>query len=162
MLALRRQSGFTLPELLIAAAIAAIVVAPLGNSLRAALGSANTALETNDTGQQARFAMQRMVAAVQGTAPHALSAKAAGTSADWLSPASFCLNGAAQLIETTPADTACAGARVIADRVGAFSVLSYAAGAQAATVIEIQLTLTGPGGQSAALTSHTRLGGGTL
>ena len=163
MPARRPQSGFTLVEVLIAAVIAAILIVPLANTLREALSARRLASETDDVAQQARFAMQRMVAAVQRTAPHALSSKTANTTADWLSPVTYCLNGAGQLLETTPLDSLCAlGTTVVADGVSAFSVQTFAAGANAATVIEIQLTVTGTGGQSVALTSHTRLGGGTL
>jgi prepilin-type N-terminal cleavage/methylation domain-containing protein len=157
------QRGFTLVEFLIAAAIAALLIAPLARALRDALGARAFANEANDVTQQATFAMQRMVAAVRNTAPHALSSKAATTTADWLAPVTYCLNGAGQLLETTPLDVLCAlGTTVIADGVSAFSVQTYSAGANAATVIEIRLTVTGAGGQSIALTSHTRLGGGTL
>jgi len=157
------RRGFTIVELLITAAIAAIVLAPLATAVSDALGAQRIANETNSVAQQARFAMQRMVAAAQRTAAHTLSSKAsATTSADWLGSVTYCLNGAGQLIETTPLDLLCTlGTTVIADKVSAFSVQTYAAGAKAGTVIEIQLTVTGSAGQSIALTSHTRLGGGT-
>ena len=155
------QCGTTLIELLIALAIAALLAAPLGAALVNALSGQTVAGDTNDVAQQAQFAMQRMEAAVRRTPPHALSSKSAGTSADWLGAVAFCRNGSAQLIETTPADTTCSGTRIIADKVSAFSVQSFLAGAVAAQVIEIALTVTGPTGQGIALTSRTRLGGGT-
>src|SRR5262249_34740179 len=96
------------------------------------------------------------------TAPHTLSTKGATTTADWLD-VTFCLNGAGQIIETTSLDLLCTlSSTAIADRVTAFSVQTYSAGANAQTVIEIQLTVTGAGGQRSDLTSHTRLGGGIL
>lgn len=160
----RAQSGLTLMELLIALAIAALLAAPLGAAVLNALAAQSVASDANDVAQQARFAMQRMEAAVRRTAPHALAAKAADTSADWLAPSAFCLRSNKNLIETTPADTSCniGSAPVIAENVSAFSVQSFSAGAGAGQVIEIQLTVTGASGQSVSLTSRTRLGGGTL
>lgn len=158
------QSGLTLMELLIALAIAALLIAPLGAMVLNALKAQSAAGDINEVAQQAQFSMQRMEAAVRRTAPHTLSAKAAGTSADWLAPVAFCLDANKRLIETTPADTGCTSnsAPVIADGVSAFSVQSFSAGSGAFPVIEIQLTVTGATGQSIALTSRTRLGGGTL
>jgi len=156
------QRGFTLVELIVAAAVAAIVLVPLAGAMRDALTAQTVANEVNDVSQQARFAMRRMVTAVQRTAPHTLSAKVATTTADWLD-VTYCLNGSGQIIETTALDLLCTlSSTVVADRVTAFSVQTYAAGANAQTVIEIQLTITGAGGQRADLTSHTRLGGGML
>ena len=161
---LHAQSGLTLMELLIALAIAALLVAPLAAAVLNALNAQSVAGDISDAAQQAQFSMQRMEAAVRRTAPHTLAAKAASTSADWLAPVAFCLGASGRLIETTPADAACTSnsAPVIADGVSAFSVQSFSAGALAAQVIEIQLTVTGATGQSVSLMSRTRLGGGTL
>ncbi|OIQ96182.1 hypothetical protein GALL_218110 [mine drainage metagenome] len=158
------QSGMTLMELLIALSIAALLVAPLTATVLDALKAQAVAGDSNDVAQQAQFAMQRMAAAVRRTAPHTLAGKAANTSADWLAPVTFCLAASNRLIETTPADSGCASnsAPVIADGVSAFSVQTFDAGAAAGPVIEIQLDVTGATGQGIALTSHTRLGGGTL
>ena len=159
------QSGLTLMELLIALAIAALLVAPLAAAVGNALRAQSVASEANDVAQQARFAMRRMEAAVRNTAPHALAAKAADTSGDWLAPVAFCRNnGQKMLRETTPSDVACnsGASSVIADNVSAFSVQSFNAGAGAGQVIELRLVLTGATGQSIDLTSRTRLGGGTL
>lgn len=158
------QCGLTLMELLIAMSIAALLAAPLGFAVLNALAAQSVAGDTNDVAQQARFALQRMEAAVRRTAPHTLAAKAAGTSADWFAPVAFCLAANSSLIETTPADTTCtsSSAPVIAAGVSVFSVQTFTAGAAASPVIEIQLSVTGASGQSIALTSHTRLGGGTL
>lgn len=157
------QYGLTLIELLIALAIAALLAAPLGAAVRNALSAQTVASDTNDLAQQARFALQRMEAQVRRTAPHTLAAEVAGTSADLLAPTAFCLRGGTKLMETTSTDTACdfPSASVIAVGVSAFSVFDASA-AGADQVIEIQLTLTGATGQTIALTSRTRLGGGTL
>lgn len=158
------QSGLTLMELLVALAIGALLAAPLGAAVLNALNAQSVAVDANDAAQQARFALQRMEAAVRRTAPHALAAKAASTSGDWLAPVSFCLRADSKIIETAPADTGCtgSGASVIADGVSAFSVQSFSAGPGAAAVIELSLALSGASGQSISLTSRTRLGGGTL
>lgn len=159
------QRGLTLIEMLIALAVAALLAAPLGAAVINALQVQTVAGDTNDVAQQARFALQRMEAAVRRTAPHTLAAKAAGTSADWLAPVTYCLHVSGKAVrETTPADISCnsSSAPVIAEGVSAFSVQSFNAGAGAAAVIEIQLTLTGATGQTIALTSRTRLGGGML
>ncbi|HEY5291521.1 MAG TPA: prepilin-type N-terminal cleavage/methylation domain-containing protein [Burkholderiales bacterium] len=155
------QSGLTLMEVLIALAIAALLIAPLAAAVLNALKAQSVASDANDVAQQAQFAMQRMEAAVRRTAP-----PLAAASADWLAPVAYCLRAGTFLIETTPADakTGCtsSSAPVIADGVSAFSVQSFNAGPGAYPVIEIQLTVTGATGQSVSLTSHTRLGGGTL
>lgn len=176
------QSGLTLMELLIALAIATLLVAPLAAAVMNALKAHSVASDAIDVAQQAQFAMQRMEAAVRCThASHPLAAKAAGTSsADWLAPVTdclraskvwidttpldiaYCLRADNVLIETTSADTPCSGTRIIVDKVSAFGVQSFSAGALAGPVIEIQLSATGATGQSISLTSHTRLGGGTL
>ena len=158
------QRGLTLIEMLIALAVAALLAAPLGAAVINALKVQTVAGDTNDVAQQARFALQRMEAAVRRTAPHTLAAKAADTSADWLAPTAFCLRANNRLIETTPADAGCNSnsAPVIAEGVSAFSVQSYSAGSGAGQVIELHLVLAGASGQSIDLTSRTRLGGGTL
>lgn len=158
------QSGMTLMELLIALSIAALLVAPLAAAVLDALKAQSVAGDISEVAQQAQFTMQRMEAAVRRTAPHTLAAKAASTSADWLAPVAFCRAANNSLIETTLADTACTSnsAPVIADGVGTFSVQTFTAGAGAGPVIEIQLSVSGATGQSVTLTSHTRLGGGTL
>ncbi len=159
----RAQHGMSLLELLVAMAIAAVIMVPLAAMVRNALDAQTLTRERNDLAQQARFALRRMAAAVQATpSSRTLAAKAANTTGDWLSPLAYCLNASARLIETTPADAACSGTTVIADHVGAFSVQTYAAGPNAAPVIEIQLTLSATAAGSIALTAHTRLGGGTL
>lgn len=61
------QRGFTLIELLITLAIAAVIFAALSGVVSTALQSEDAVRGRNDLTQQARFAMQRMVVAVQGT-----------------------------------------------------------------------------------------------
>ena len=61
------QRGITLIELVITVAIAAVILTSLGGVINLALQSEDNVRERNDLTQQARFAMQRMVAAVQGT-----------------------------------------------------------------------------------------------
>ncbi len=159
----RAQSGLTLLEVLLATVIAAILVAPLSLVVRDAVTAQAVAGAVNGVGEQARFAMQRMTAAVRNTpAATVLGAKAADTTGDWLAPVMFCLSGSGKVVETIPADTGCAGSAVIADGATGFSVQTFSAGTGAAPVIEIQLTLAGSEGAAVALTSRTRLGGGTL
>ena len=64
---LYRQHGMTLVELLLTVAIAAIIIAGLAGVVGQALQTEDATRQRNDLTQQARFAMQRMVAAVQGT-----------------------------------------------------------------------------------------------
>ena len=161
--AARSQRGLSLIELLVSIAIASMLAVPLMLAVRSGASARAAAGATIDVDQQARFAMQRMAAAIQRTpAATVLGAKAATTTGDWLSPVMFCLNGSGALVETVPADASCTGSAVIASGVTAFSAQTYVAGAGAAKVIEIQLTVSSSQGPSTALTSRTRLGGGTL
>ncbi len=157
------QTGLSLVELLVSVAITAILVAPLALAVRASAGAQASAKAVNDVNQQARFAMQRIAAAIRSTpAATTLGAKAANTTGAWLAPTVYCLNGSGEVIETSTFDTLCSGSSAIASGVTAFSVQIFNAGAGAAPVIEIQLTLAGAQGAAVALTSRTRLGGGTL
>ena len=157
------QRGLSLIELLVSIAIAAMLAVPLMMAVRSGASAQAVAGAAIEADQQARFAMQRMTVAVQRTpAATVLGAKASNTTGDWLAPVMFCLNGAGALVETVPADASCTGTAVIAGSVTAFSAQTFAAGAGAAKVIEIQLTVSGSQGASTALTSRTRLGGGTL
>lgn len=155
-----RQAGLTLLELLVALPVAVLLVLPLLDVVQGGLRLRDVAAERIDVAQQARFAMQRITAAARAAPSGTLAAKAANTTGDWLGPVAFCLNGAAQLVETTPADAGCAGTRVICERVSAFSVQTFDAGPGARKVIEIQLAVAGPRGQVAPLLAHARLGGG--
>ncbi len=64
---LQHTSGFTLVEMLIALAIAALLVAALGGLVGQALTTRDAVHETNDLTRQAHFAMDRMVRAVGNT-----------------------------------------------------------------------------------------------
>jgi prepilin-type N-terminal cleavage/methylation domain-containing protein len=163
------HAGLTLVELLITLAIATVLVIPLAAATRSAMSVQTFTGEVNDISQQARFAMQRMTAAVQRTAPYTLSANTDPTSTqDWLSPVTYCWgtdHGASRILETTPADSGCKSATAISltdDNVTAFSVTTYNAGLGANAVIEIQFTLLSGSKESISLTSRTRLGAGTL
>ena len=161
--AARAERGLSLIELLVSIAIASMLAVPLMMAVGSGASARTATSATIDVDQQARFALQRMAAAVQRTpAATILGAKAATTTGDWFSPVMFCLNGSGALIETVPADASCTGTAVIANGVTAFSAQTYAAGAGAGKVIEIQLTVASSQGASTALTSRTRLGGGTL
>lgn len=153
------QTGTSLLELLVSLPLAVMLLLPVTQMVHAGLQAQRVAAEQHDVAQQARFAMQRMTAAVRATSPKPLGAKPATTTGDWLSPVAFCLNSFAQLIETTPADTSCSATRVIGDRVTSFSVQTYNAGMSARTVIDISMTVTGPTGHAVQLTARERLGG---
>ena len=64
---IQKQRGITLVELLITVAIATLLIAGLSGIVSIGLQSEDAIRERNDLTQQARFAMQRMVAAVHGT-----------------------------------------------------------------------------------------------
>ena len=64
---LRTQRGLSLTELLITVGIAAVIMAGLAGVVNQTLNTEDVVRERNDLTQQARFAMQRMVAAVKGT-----------------------------------------------------------------------------------------------
>lgn len=160
--ALRRCRGLTLIEMLIATAIGTLLLAGLSSVARQALLSRTQVRDTGEAAYQARFALQRVVAAAKGTAPHTLLPPAANTSGNWFSPAYFCVNGASTLVETTAADTGCTGTQAIAERVSSFSAtLPTGTSALDAVSAVVAITLTGPGGGAAiTLTERVRLGGG--
>jgi hypothetical protein len=85
------------------------------------------------------------------------------TSGDWFSPAFFCVNASAALIETTTADSSCSGTRVIAERVTSFGVeLPAAAGPLDGVSVRVAIRVSGPsGGAPIELSERLRLGGGT-
>ena len=76
----RGQTGLSLVELLISLVIASMLIAPLFLSLRNATSAQSASGSVNDLNRQARFALQRMAAAVRAT-PSAtvLNAKASNT-----------------------------------------------------------------------------------
>jgi prepilin-type N-terminal cleavage/methylation domain-containing protein len=158
----RTQRGMTLVEVLLAAAVGALL---LGALVQVAHLDTQARAPLRDTGEalyQAKFALQRMAAAAAATAPAALPPPPAKSSGSWFGTVMFCVNAAGSLIETTPTDTGCAGSTVIAERVSAFSVAVPAtAGASDGEVAEVSLSLAGPGGGGATtLSERMRLGGG--
>jgi prepilin-type N-terminal cleavage/methylation domain-containing protein len=157
-----RSRGLTLVELLVAAAIGAMLLGGLTSVARQAVLARAQTRDGSEAVYQARFALQRVAAAATATAPRALLPPAANTSGDWFSPVAFCVNGGAALVETTTADTGCTGTQVIAERVSSFSATVPAgAGALEAVSAVVAVTLTGPGGGGAVtLSERLRLGGG--
>lgn len=63
----KRQSGFTIIELTISLAITALLLAAMAGLIDTAFESRADTSEENDVVQDARFAMQRMLAATRGT-----------------------------------------------------------------------------------------------
>ncbi|MBK7616685.1 MAG: prepilin-type N-terminal cleavage/methylation domain-containing protein [Burkholderiales bacterium] len=160
----RAQRGMTLVEVLIAAAVGALLLAALAPVARLG-GQASAPLrDTSEALYQGRFALQRVAAAAAATAPAAVLPPPAKSSGNWFGTVMFCVNATGSLVETTPSDTSCSGSTVIAERVSAFSVAVPAtAGASDGEVADVSLTLTGPGGGGAiTLGERMRLGGGTL
>ena len=166
------QSGMTLLELLIAVILGAIVLAALGSVVSLGLQAQVTGRQQNELVYQGRFALERMVDRARSVVPKLLTAPAAGTTGDWFAPAGcvgaacvmYCRNAANQIIETTTADAACAGATVIASNVTAFSAALIAGvGPVDRPTGSLSLTLTHSNApQPVTLTSSVRLGGGTL
>lgn len=151
----------TLVELLIASAIGALLLAGLTSVARQGVLTRAQVRDSNEAVYQARFALQRVAAAAKARAPHTLAPPTANTSGNWFDPAYFCVNGAKALIETTTADTACAGTQVIAERVNGFSATQpVSAGALEAMSAVIAVTLDVPGGAALTLSERVRLGGG--
>ena len=156
------QRGMTLVEVLLAAAVGALLLAALTQVARLG-GQARAPLhDTSEALYQGKFALQRMAAAAAATAPAVLLPPPAKTSGNWFGGVMFCVNTAGKLIETIPGDTGCTGSTVIAERVSAFSVaVPASAGASDGEMAEVSLSLTGPGGGGAVtLTERLRLGGG--
>jgi len=63
----RTQAGFTILELVVSLAIAALLLAAMAGLIDTAFETRDAAGEQNDVLQDARFAMQRMLAATRGT-----------------------------------------------------------------------------------------------
>lgn len=158
---LGREGGVTLTELLIATAIGALLLAGLTTVAREGVMSRAHERGNGEAAYQARFALQRMVAAARTTAPHALLPPSANTSGNWFDPTYFCVNGALALIETTTTDTGCTGTRVIAEQVSALSATQPAgAGALEAITAVIAITIDVPGATPVVLSERLRFGGG--
>jgi prepilin-type N-terminal cleavage/methylation domain-containing protein len=158
----RRCRGFTLFELLAAVAIGAVLLAGLGSVARESVQAGSHTRDTAEAVYQGKFALQRVAAAARATAPRSLLAPAANTSGNWFDPLHFCVNGAGALVETTTADTGCAGTKIIAARVATFTAAVPAgSGALDSSSASITITLTVPGGgTTVTLSERVRLGGG--
>jgi prepilin-type N-terminal cleavage/methylation domain-containing protein len=159
------QAGMTVIELLIAVAIGAVVLAALNSVVSLGLRAEATGRQGNELVFQARFALERMVAAARATPPQRLVANTGGTTTTgyWFSPVMFCLNGS-QLIETTTADAACTGGTAIAANVTAFAAqLPAAASAVDEPLATLSLTLVQSSvPKTVTLSTSVRLGGGVL
>jgi prepilin-type N-terminal cleavage/methylation domain-containing protein len=165
------QRGLSLIELAFAVAIGAIILAALNSLVKLGTDAQAVGRSANELVYQGRFALERMVDKARTLAPKALSTPAANTTGDWFAPAGcvgaacvmYCLNAGGQLIETTTADTGCAGTKVIAGNVTAFSAQVPAAmGPVDRFGAVIGLTLTdGATNNKTNLSASVRLGGGT-
>ena len=118
--------------------------------------------DAGEAAYQARFALSRLGKVAQAVAPHALLPAPANTSGNWFSPAYFCVNANAALVETVTTDTGCTGTQVVAERVSAFSVgAPPGSGPVDAQMVDVGVTLKGPsGGGAITLSGRLRLGGG--
>lgn len=151
----------TLVELLIAAAIGAVLLAGLTSVARQGVQSRAMTRDTGEAIYQARFALQRVAVAARATAAHTLLPPAARTSGNWFDPAYFCVNAASALVETTTTDTGCTGTQVIAERVSDFAATQpVGAGALDAMTAAVAVTLDVPGGAPLTYSERLRLGGG--
>lgn len=158
------QQGLGLVELLISTALASLLLGSLASVTLGSVQSQTTIRDGNEMIYQARFAMGRVVAMAEASAPKRLLPPPANTTGDWFSPTMFCLRPTlGQLIETTSADTGCTGSRVIADNVSAFSVqLPAGTGALDRPVASISLTATDlRGTRTITLATSARLGAST-
>ncbi len=161
------QRGVTLIELVLSIAIGAILLAGISNLLKIGFDAGASVRNSNELAYQGSFALARIEDKARGTPPKALAAPAANTSGDWFAPAGcagaacvmYCLNAGRQLIETTTADTTCAGTLVIATNVAAFSAtLPAVIGRPAA---RLSLTMSNAS-STQTLSAGMRLGGGVL
>lgn len=162
------QCGLGLVELLVATALASILLGTLFGVTLSGLGSQTFSRERNEMVYQARFALDSIVARARLTTPPAvaLAIPPARSTGSWFSPTMYCLKTSTrQLIETTTADSACTGTRVIAENVVEFSAQPLAAsGLLDPPAVTVALTVSNPGGSQMMppLSAVVRLGGGTL
>lgn len=163
------QSGMSLIELLVAIAVGALVLAGLNSVLSLGLSAQTDGRLRSDAVFEARFALERMVAAARGVAPKLLATPTAGTTGNWFAPAGcagaacvmYCLNAGRQLVETTTADSGCAAGTPIASAVTAFAAqLPAGAGPVDRPLATLSLTLDN-GTATQVLATSVRLGGGT-
>jgi prepilin-type N-terminal cleavage/methylation domain-containing protein len=164
------QRGVTLIELLMAMIISAIVLTAINGLVKLGSDAQTSGRATNELTYQGRFALERISDRARLVAPKPLGAVAANSSGDWFAPVGcvgvacvmYCLNVGGQLIETTTADTSCAGTTVVASSVAAFNAqVPGSAGAVDRSVAVISLTLAS-GVNAVSLSSSIRLGGGLL
>jgi prepilin-type N-terminal cleavage/methylation domain-containing protein len=97
----RPAHGYTLLELMIGLAIAALVMLPLSEMLRAGADSARFVRAGLDQNANARFALGRIVAQATRTDVPLPNAANAGNPAAWLAPLQYALTNGA-LVETDP------------------------------------------------------------
>jgi prepilin-type N-terminal cleavage/methylation domain-containing protein len=153
--------GYTLLELLIGLAIAALVMLPLSEMLRAGADSARFVRAGLDQNADARFALDRIVAkAANAQRPNATNVD--NPAAYWLAPLQYTLTNGV-LVETAPVGNTVRNS-VLATGVRAFNLRVPDVGA-GRPVLRIDLTLDRPdcdasGGQdcSVAYARTVRLG----
>ena len=164
------QRGVTLVELLIAMIISAIVLTAINGLVKLGSDAQTSVRATNELSYQGRFALERISDRARLVAPKPLAAAAANSTGNWFAPVGcagvacvmYCLNGSGQLIETTTADTGCAGTAVIASDVATFNAeVPGSAGAVDRSIAVVSLTLAN-GVNAVSLSSSIRLGGGLL
>lgn len=164
------QRGVTLIELLMAMVISAIVLAGINGLVKLGSDAQTNGRVTNELTYQGRFALERISDKARQVAPKPLSTPVANTTGNWFAPVGctgatcvmYCLNGSAQLIETTTADTTCTGTAEIAGSVASFvAKLPDSAGPVDKSTAEVSLTLAN-GVNTMTMSSSIRLGGGTL
>jgi type IV pilus assembly protein PilW len=163
------QRGVTLIELLLAMSIGVVVLAALQGLVKLGLDAQASGRTANELAYQGHFALERIGDKAREESPPVLGTPAAGTTGNWLAPTGcsgaacvmYCRNAGSQLVETTTADTTCAGGKAVATSVSAFSAtLPAGAGAMDRPTAVFSLTLTS-GSMSTTLTASARLGGGT-
>lgn len=137
----RPARGYTLLELLIGLAIAALVMLPLSEMLRAGADSARFVRAGLDQNADARFALGRIVAQAARTDGPLPDAANAGNPAAWLAPLQYALTNGA-LVETAP-DGKTVRNSVLATRVRAFDLNVPDVGA-GRPVLRIDLVLDRP------------------
>jgi Tfp pilus assembly protein FimT len=177
----RHQAGLTLAEVLVAAAIGALVMVPVARLLDTALRTQRVYTGTDDIAQQARFAMDFLASTVRAVpdvnipgpgevitiTPAASTGNVFGKTGNGYTPPTLnnCLASSASPVALQ------LGSNTLSDRVTACTIGRHVNPAARLPntpesiaayppVIEISLTLTSPTGESVTLTSSTRMGGG--
>jgi type II secretory pathway pseudopilin PulG len=137
----RTQDGWSLAELLIALALAAMLMVPLTTMFASAANGAVAARAARAPTADARFALGR-IAARAAVAPAITSSAAAQTPDAWLAPYTYALVGT-DLVETVAAPPP-ARSSVIAANVSAFALSAPDAG-DGRALLKVDLTLTAQG-----------------